>query len=162
MEDGCKVYMESYVASNGSRFMVTWIIFEHHILQVCRTQILGDHVTWNLTNVELLYFLMCEDLTWIEVRWNSIWLTAQSHMTSCYTWGPVATLHDFGSVVGRPLDTFFWALIISWSRLLGRVYSGPSHMRLRARDHYTSNALISGKGGANPSSLHTMLEGPTE
>ena len=37
-----------------------------------------------------------------------------------------------------------------------------SHMRLRARHHYTSGTLIGGKGGADPSSLHTMLEGPTE
>jgi hypothetical protein len=38
-----------------------------------------------------------------------------------------------------------------------------SHMRLRARDHYTSSTLIGGKGGAGPSSLlHTTLEGPTE
>ena len=37
-----------------------------------------------------------------------------------------------------------------------------SHMRLRARDHDTSSTLIGGKGGAGPSSLHTMLEGPTE
>ena len=35
-------------------------------------------------------------------------------------------------------------------------------MRLRARDHYTSNTLIGGKGGAGPSSLHTTLEGPME
>ena len=30
----------------------------------------------------------------------------------------MTTLHDFGGVLGRPLDTFFWALTISWSRLL--------------------------------------------
>ena len=35
-------------------------------------------------------------------------------------------------------------------------------MRLIARDHYTSSTLIGGKGGAGPSLLHTMLEGPTE
>jgi hypothetical protein len=35
-------------------------------------------------------------------------------------------------------------------------------MRLSARDHYTSSTLIGGKGGAGPSSLHIMLEGPTE
>jgi hypothetical protein len=35
-------------------------------------------------------------------------------------------------------------------------------MRLRARDHYTSNTLIGGKeDGAGPSLFHTMLEGPT-
>ena len=38
-----------------------------------------------------------------------------------------------------------------------------SHMRLRARDRYTSSTLIGGKGGAGPHSLlHTTLEGPTE
>jgi hypothetical protein len=35
-------------------------------------------------------------------------------------------------------------------------------MRLRARDKYTSNTLIGGKGGAVPRSLHITLEGPTE
>ena len=34
-----------------------------------------------------------------------------------------------------------------------------SHTRLRTRDHYTSSILIDGKGRANPSSLHTTLEG---
>jgi hypothetical protein len=29
--------------------------------------------------------------------------------------------------------------------------------RMRACDHYTSNTLIGGKGGAGPSSPHTML-----
>ena len=42
-------------------------------------------------------------------------------MTSHYTGGFVTTLRDFGGVLGRPLDTFFWALTISWSRLLVRV-----------------------------------------
>jgi hypothetical protein len=37
-----------------------------------------------------------------------------------------------------------------------------SHTRLRTRDHCTSSTLIGGKGGVGPSSLHTMLEGPTE
>ena len=37
-----------------------------------------------------------------------------------------------------------------------------SHTRLRARDLYTSSTLISGKGGAGSSSLHTTLEGPME
>jgi hypothetical protein len=37
-----------------------------------------------------------------------------------------------------------------------------SHMRPRARDHYTPSTLIGGKGGVGPSSLHTTLEKPTE
>jgi hypothetical protein len=44
-----------------------------------------------------------------------------------------------------------------------RVYvKATSHMRLRARDQYTSNTLIGGKGRVGPSSIHTTLEGPTE
>jgi hypothetical protein len=37
-----------------------------------------------------------------------------------------------------------------------------SHMRLRACDHYTSSTFIGENGGVGPSSLHTLLEGPTE
>ena len=33
----------------------------------------------------------------------------------------LTTLHDFGGASGHPLDTFFRALTISWSRLLARV-----------------------------------------
>ena len=43
-----------------------------------------------------------------------------------------------------------------------RTFKATSHTRLRACDHYTSSALIGGKSGAGPSSLHTTLEGPTE
>ena len=42
-------------------------------------------------------------------------------MTSRYIRGSVTTLHDFGGVLGRPLDTFFWDLTILWSQLLVRV-----------------------------------------
>ena len=34
-------------------------------------------------------------------------------------------LCDFGGVLGWPLDTFYWALTISWLRLLACVWSGP-------------------------------------
>ena len=33
----CKVYMDSYVASNGSCFMVTWTILKNHLLEVSLT-----------------------------------------------------------------------------------------------------------------------------
>ena len=46
-------------------------------------------------------------------------------MTSHYTWWSVTALHDFGGVLGRPSDTFFWALTMSWSRPLAHVWSGP-------------------------------------
>jgi hypothetical protein len=38
MKDGCQVYMDSYMASNGSCFMVTWTIFKNHLLEVGLTQ----------------------------------------------------------------------------------------------------------------------------
>ena len=44
----------------------------------------------------------------------------------------------------------------------GGIVRATSHTRLRTRDHCTSSTLIGGKGGAGASSLHTMLEGPTE
>ena len=39
MQDGCKVDMDSYMASNGSCFMVTWIVFKDHLFGVGLTQI---------------------------------------------------------------------------------------------------------------------------
>ena len=33
-----KVYVDSYMASNGSCFMVTWTIFKNHLLEVGLTQ----------------------------------------------------------------------------------------------------------------------------
>jgi hypothetical protein len=61
-------------------------------------------------------------------------------------WGYVTTLHDFGGVLGWPLDTFFQSLTISWSRLLAHVRSDPkvtglvSYHLLRIRaQHFPSN-----------------------
>jgi hypothetical protein len=34
MQDGCKVHLDSYMASKVSCFMVTWIIFKSHIFEV--------------------------------------------------------------------------------------------------------------------------------
>jgi hypothetical protein len=38
MQDGCKVHVDSYMASNGSCFMVTWTIFKNHLLEEGLTQ----------------------------------------------------------------------------------------------------------------------------
>ena len=38
MQDGCKVYMDSYMASNGSCVHGTWTIFKIHLLEVGLTQ----------------------------------------------------------------------------------------------------------------------------
>ena len=60
MQDGCKVYMDSYMTSNGSRFMVTWIIFKNHLLEICLTQKRETMALRTLTSIALLYFIICE------------------------------------------------------------------------------------------------------
>ena len=67
---------------------------------------------------------------------------------------------------GFRVDTWSSTFTLSKFRFesigLARVQKATSHIRLRARDHHTSSNLIGGKGGADPSSLHTTLEGPTQ
>ena len=63
MQDGCKVYMDSYMASNRSCFMVTWTILKnHHLLKVGLTHNRETMTLWTLTTVDLLYLIMHEDL----------------------------------------------------------------------------------------------------
>jgi hypothetical protein len=126
MQGRCKVYMDSYRASNGSRFMLTGIIFNNHLLDVGLTQNQETMALRTLTTVGLFYFYHMWGPAWIEIQWSSIWLRTRSHMAAHDTGGSVTTLHDIGGVLGRPLGTFFWALTISWSRLLVRVWSGPA------------------------------------
>jgi hypothetical protein len=127
MQDGCKVYMDSHVALNGSCFMVTWTGFENHLLGASLTQNRETMALWMLTTVGLVYNIMhMWGPAWIEIHWHdSIRLRVRSHMTSHYTWKSVTTLHDFGGALGQPLDKWFWALTISWSRLLAHVWSDP-------------------------------------
>ena len=61
MQDGCKVYMDSYMASIGSRFMVTCIIFKNHLLEVGLTQNQETMALRMLTTVDLFYHIMCEN-----------------------------------------------------------------------------------------------------
>jgi hypothetical protein len=62
MQDECKVYIDSYMTSNGSHFMITWIVFKNHLSDVGLTQ---NHETMTLrmlTTVDLFYFIVDEDL----------------------------------------------------------------------------------------------------
>ena len=59
MEDGCKVYMDSYIK---------WIMFhdhldyfQNHLLEVGLTQNPETMALRTLTTVDLLWFIMCED-----------------------------------------------------------------------------------------------------
>ena len=94
---------------------------------------LGDHGTQNAYNHLFYAIYHVWRPVWIEIHWNSIWLRAPSHMASNYTWGYVTTLHDFGGMMGWPYDTSFWAITISWSRLLHREVIPLSSRTPRAR-----------------------------
>ena len=76
MQDGCEVDVDSYMASNGSCFMVAWPIFQNHLLEVGLTQKLGDHGTLNDHNhwFSLFYHMWGP----ARIHWNSIWLRAWS------------------------------------------------------------------------------------
>jgi hypothetical protein len=87
MQDGCKVYTDSYMASNESCFMVTWTLFKNHLLEVSLTQNQKTMPLRKLTTVGLFYFYHVWGPAWIEIYWNSIWLRARSHMASHCTWG---------------------------------------------------------------------------
>ena len=53
-QDGCKVYMDSYMALNGSYFMVTWTIYKNHPLEVDLTQNRETMTIRTDTNIGLL------------------------------------------------------------------------------------------------------------
>ena len=62
MQDGCKVYMKSYKALNGSCFMVTWTNFKNHLFKAGLTQNWETMALQMLTTIDLLCFIMYEDL----------------------------------------------------------------------------------------------------
>jgi hypothetical protein len=60
MQDGCKVYIESYMASIGLCFMVTWTIFKNHLLKSDLAQNWEIMGTPNVHNHRFnLIFLSC-------------------------------------------------------------------------------------------------------
>ena len=56
MQDGCKVYMDSYMSLNGSCFMVTWTIFRNHLSE------LGLHKTMRPWHSECSQSLISSNL----------------------------------------------------------------------------------------------------
>jgi len=81
--------------------------------------------TPNAHNCWFILFYHVWGPTWIEFIEFTFGLGPWLHMASHYTWGPETTLRDCESVLRWPLDTFWGALTISWSRLLACVWSGP-------------------------------------
>jgi hypothetical protein len=64
MQDGCKVYMDSYKASNGSRFTVTHTTFNNHLSEVGLTQNRTITTLRTLTTVDVFSFIIHKDPTW--------------------------------------------------------------------------------------------------
>jgi hypothetical protein len=71
-------------------------------------------------------------------------------------------VHDHTTWLWRCLGDGLWTLYFELSQFHGHGSWLVCEVALRARDHSTSSTLVGGKGGAGPSSLHAMLEGPTE
>ena len=82
MQDGCKVYMDSYMSLNGSCFMVTWTIFKKPYLEVRFETKLGDHDTPNAHNRWFILFYHVWGPAWIKMHWINIWSRTRSHMAS--------------------------------------------------------------------------------
>ena len=59
--DVIKVYTGSYMASNGSCLMVTWILSKNRLSEVSQTQNWEIMTLPMLTYVDLFYFIMCEN-----------------------------------------------------------------------------------------------------
>ena len=95
-------------------FYITWTIFKNHFLEVGLTQNPKIMALWTFTTVDFFSILSCVRTCMNRNSLKQRLVESRSHMTSHYTWGFVTT-HDFGGVLGWPLDTFFWALTISWS-----------------------------------------------
>ena len=111
------------------------IIFINRLLKVGLTQNHDTMTLRMLTTIDFFYLYHVWGPAWIEILWNSIWMRARSHMISHYIWGSVTTQHDFGGVLGRSLDTFFWALTISWLWLFtpqgGHYWNFRNHVRYK-------------------------------
>ena len=61
IQDGCRVDMDAYMASNGSCFIGTWTVFKNHLLEVGLTRNQETMALRTLTTVGLFYFIMFED-----------------------------------------------------------------------------------------------------
>ena len=114
MQDGCKIYMDTYMASSGSCFMVTWTMFKNHLLEVGLTQNQGIMAFQMLTTIDVFYFIMCEH----PHEWKFI----EKHLLE----GPITydfTLHlwirDHTTWFWRCVGDGLWTLSFGLSQLHG-------------------------------------------
>jgi hypothetical protein len=76
MKDGCKIYMDSYMASTGLCFMVTWIVFINHLSEIGLTHNQETRPWHSACSQPFFYFIVsCVKTAWIDIHWNSISLS---------------------------------------------------------------------------------------
>jgi hypothetical protein len=63
MQDACEAYINSHMTSNRLHFIVIWIIFKNHLLEVGLRQNRETMALQMLTTDDLFYFIMREDPT---------------------------------------------------------------------------------------------------
>ena len=107
-----------------------------------------------IKHLTLLLVLTMPYACWVLCRWDYI---------EDFEW----CLHfQFGVVFWRVVvrEVYFEGPNRIWRALKTSILNivANSHTRLRAHDHCTLSTLIGEKGGAGPSSLDTMLQGPLE
>ena len=61
MRGGWKVFVDCYMVSSGLCFMVAWIVFKSHLLEVGLTQNRETMALRMFMIVGLFCFIMCED-----------------------------------------------------------------------------------------------------
>ena len=112
MQDGCKVYLDSYLALNGSCFMVTWIVFKNHLFEICLTQNRKTMALWTLTTVGLSYVIISKHLH----EWRFIEIA--------FDWGPSHTwVHN---TLDDPWPHYMILEVCCWDSLLDTLFWAPT------------------------------------
>ena len=158
MQDGCKVYMDSYVASNGSCFMVTWTFSKMHLSEVGLIQYRETTALQMLTTVDLFCFIM----------WGPARIFYFKKIAFGWGLGPIllhTTLEDPWAhyMILEVSWEGIWALSFGFSQFHGHgswllcevALRVTSHTRWRACDHCVLQSLSGRIGRDCPSSLHT-------
>ena len=104
MQERSKLYMNSYMASNGSRFMVTWIVYKKpHLGGRCNTRP-RDHGT---PKYHSRCFILFHHARGPRMNRNALKWHLNEHLV---TYGAVTTRHGSRGVLGRPLKILFWVV----------------------------------------------------
>jgi hypothetical protein len=118
LQDGCKVYMDSYMALNGPCFMVTWTIFQKSPLGGGSDTKHGDEGNLNAHNHWFILFLHVWGFAWIALHFkHSHWWKRRSwsKFTSHYAWGTNGVCDCKTDVKSTWFLTWHWMDHVSWS-----------------------------------------------